>query len=130
MDILLDTCAFVWAVLEPSRLSAPAVAVLQAKDTAIHVSPLSSAEIACAVERGRLQLTEHWKPWFRRYVDANGWVCLPIDLDVIEEAYSLPPPFHDDPVDRMLVAVARLNHFPIVTADRRILGYPHVKTIW
>ena len=63
-------------------------------DTAVYVSAISCAEIACAVERHRIELDRHWKQWFRYYLDLNGWICLPIDLDVIEEAYSLPDPFH------------------------------------
>jgi PIN domain nuclease of toxin-antitoxin system len=48
----------------------------------------------------------------------------------MEEAFSLPSPFHADPADRMLVATARPHGLAILTADRRILDYPHVETCW
>ena len=130
MDILLDTCAVLWAAGVPSRLSVLATRILEAPDSVVHVSAITAAELACGVDRERIQLTEHWKPWFRRCLDVNGWNCLSLDLDVIEEAYSLPPPFHQDPADRMLVATARLRRLTIVTADEKILGYPHVATAW
>jgi PIN domain nuclease of toxin-antitoxin system len=45
-------------------------------------------------------------------------------------AYSLPPPFDPDPVDRLMVATARLRDFGLVTGDEKILEYPHVETVW
>jgi PIN domain nuclease of toxin-antitoxin system len=53
-----------------------------------------------------------------------------IGLDVVEEAYSLPEPFHRDPADRIIVATARRRDCPVVTADAKIRGYPHVRTLW
>ena len=130
MNILLDTCALVWAVSSPESLTEAARAALTAATTTVHVSPISCAEVACAVERDRLALDRHWKLWFRHFVELNGWRTVDLDLDVIEEAYSLPAPFHRDPTDRFLVATARLTNCTIVTADRRILDYPHVATLW
>lgn len=130
MNILLDTCALVWAVSAPESLTERARAALTAATTAVHVSPISCAEVACAVERNRLELDRHWKLWFRHFVELNGWRTIDIDLDIIEEAYSLPVPFQQDPADRFLVATARLADCTIVTADRKILDYPHVATLW
>ena len=48
----------------------------------------------------------------------------------MEEAYSLPDAFHADPVDRIITATTRLNHFTILTADKKILDYPHVDSVW
>ena len=53
--------------------------------------------------------------------------ALPVDLENIEEAYSLPGEFHSDPADRVLVAAARLNKLTLVTSDQKILDYPHVQ---
>ena len=53
-----------------------------------------------------------------------------MDLEIIEEAYSLPEPFHADPMDRILVATARVHGLTLLTADKAILSYPHVRTLW
>ena len=58
------------------------------------------------------------------------WTALPIDLESVQEAYSLPEPFHRDPADRLIVAEARRPRAAVVTADSRILEYPHVRTVW
>jgi len=128
--LLLDTCAIVWAISEPEAMTAKAREHIVAADAEVLYSPISCAEIACAVDRRSIELDRHWKTWFRHFVEGNGWQGVDIDLAVIEEAYSLPEPFHRDPADRILVATARLLSCPVVTADRRILDYPHVRTIW
>ncbi len=55
---------------------------------------------------------------------------VPIDLEIMEEAYSLPDHFHQDPVDRIIVAKERIFSCSIVTADNKLLEYPHVQTLW
>jgi PIN domain nuclease of toxin-antitoxin system len=128
--LLLDTCAVIWTILDPQALSESARSAIAASDEDISVSAISCAEIACLVERSRLTVEGHWKPWFRRHVELNCWDVLAVDLDTFEEAYSLPAPIHGDPADRILIATARLKGMSIVTADRKILDYPHVKTVW
>ena len=130
MKILLDTCCIIWVISQPKALSKRAAKLLVAEDSEIYVSPISAAELACAVDRGRIELNQHWKKWFRYYVDFNGWQLSNIDLNVIEEAYSLPETFHADPADRILTATARINDFTLLTADKKILDYPHVDAVW
>ena len=130
MTVVLDTCAIIWAVSEPERLPVRAARLLAAADTEACVSAISCAEIACAAERGRLELDLHWRRWFRHYVESNGWTVLPVQLESIEEAYALPRPFHRDPADRIIVAEARRLSASVVTADAKILDYPHVETVW
>jgi len=130
MRFLLDTCAVLWAVSEPEKLSTEGKRSLSDPAAEVFVSVISCAEIACAVERGRIEIDRHWKSWFRNYTELNGWQIVPIDLGVMEEAYSLPEYSHRDPADRIIVATARKFHLQIVTADRRMLDYPHVETVW
>ena len=128
MKYLLDTCAVLWVVAEPSRLSNHTQQLLTFETSEIYVSPISAAEIACAVKRERIKLDRHWRTWFRYYIEFNGWSVIPIDLEVVEEAYSLPDEFHADPADRIITATARLNALTVVTGDSKILEYPHVKS--
>lgn len=129
IKLLLDTCCIIWAVSDPESLSGSATALLEHTDSEISVSPISAAEIACATERGRIILDRHWKEWFRHYVNLNGWQIEPVDLDIIEEAYSLPGAFHADPADRIITATARLRNFTVLTSDRKILNYAYVNAV-
>lgn len=130
MKLLLDTCCIIWAVSSPTLLSRTVTSLLEAEDSVVSVSPISSAEIACAVSRGRIKLNRHWKIWFRHYIELNKWDLIDIDLDIMEEAYSLPEFSHNDPVDRIITATARLNNCTLMTADKKLLDYPHVTTVW
>jgi len=130
MKVILDTCALIWAVAEHERLTPSVKNVLTLTDTEIYISPISCSEVACAVDRGKIKLDRHWRIWFRHYVEKNGWYMYDIDLSIIEEAYSLPGMFHRDPADRIIVATARRLLCPIVTADKKIIEYPHVETVW
>lgn len=38
--------------------------------------------------------------------------------------------FHGHPSDRIIVATARAENAPLVTADQRIRVYRHLRTIW
>jgi PIN domain nuclease of toxin-antitoxin system len=130
MRVLLDTCGIIWAVSAPKELSKEVRSLVENPETEIFYSPMSCAEVAWGVQRKRILRDRHWKLWFRYYVELNDWRCVPMDLAIVEEAYSLPEPFHSDPVDRLIVATARLHGLQVVTADRKMLQYPHVQTVW
>ncbi|OQY04093.1 MAG: hypothetical protein B6I22_10245 [Desulfobacteraceae bacterium 4572_123] len=51
-------------------------------------------------------------------------------IEIMEEAYALPDIFHADPADRIITATARLNDYTILTADKKILAYPHANSAW
>lgn len=130
MNLLLDTCAMIWCVSAPDRLSADARKALTHAENRVFISPISCAEVACLAEAGKIVVKPHWRTWFNRAVTDNGWTVADIDLETVQEAYALPGPFHRDPVDRILVATARLRHMAVVTADRKILDYPHVSSLF
>ena len=129
MNLLLDTCAIIWCVSDPRKLSPEARKTLLGKESRVHVSAISCAEIACLADNGGITVKPHWRTWFNRAVADNGWSVLDINLATVQEAYSLPSPFHRDPADRFIVATARLHDLTIVTADRKILDYPHVSSM-
>jgi PIN domain nuclease of toxin-antitoxin system len=130
LDVLLDTCCLIWAASEPEQLTPKVADVLQAEDTAVGVSVISCAELACLADRQRIVLDRHWRQWFKEVIELNGWQVIDIDLQIVEEAYSLPGEYHRDPADRIIAATARLKHLTILTADQKILDYPHVETMW
>jgi len=129
MSLLLDTCAILWLSGDANRLSRKARQRVLDPGESIFISAISGGELACLSAKGRIVLPVHWRRWFRQAIEENGWKALPIELEVIEEAYSLPDQFHADPADRILVATARLNRFTLLTTDERILEYPHVPSL-
>ena len=45
------------------------------------------------------------------------------------ETVELPEPIHSDPANRIIIATALSLGATLVTKDRKIIAYPHVKTL-
>ena len=130
VKLLLDTCCIIWAASDPAQLSRAAIDVMEADSTEVHFSAISCAEVACLAERRRITLDRHWKVWFNDVIEMNQWSVVDIDVAIVQEAYSLPGSYHRDTANRFITATARLHGMSILTADEKILSYPHVATIW
>jgi PIN domain nuclease of toxin-antitoxin system len=63
------------------------------------------------------------REWYERAIALCRFSEIFITADMALAAYELPEPFHKDPADRLIVAIARLLKAPVVTTDRRILAY-------
>ncbi|MGD0538123.1 MAG: type II toxin-antitoxin system VapC family toxin [Verrucomicrobiota bacterium] len=130
MPYLLDTCAILFVAEKTADLSATTLSLIDdAPAGEVFVSAISVAELACLQERGRITLKQHWRVWWDTLLRRTGWPCLPITDQIMAEAYSLPPPVHRDPADRVLIATARLERLTLVTTDGKLRGYPHVPTL-
>jgi len=130
MPYLLDTCAILFVAEKTTDLSAATLGLIDAAPAGeVFVSAVSVAELPCLQERGIITLKQHWRVWWDALLKRTAWPCLPITAHVMAEAYSLPPPVHRDPADRVLIATARLERLTLVTTDGKIRGYPHVATV-
>jgi PIN domain nuclease of toxin-antitoxin system len=126
MRLLLDTCALVaLAEREPmQRAAVEAIRAAQAGGT-IFVPSVVALEIAQKAASGGIRLAagRSARAWFEAAVLRSRFRHLPVTADMALAAYELPEPFHKDPADRLIVAVARLLKAPVVTIDRRIIAY-------
>lgn len=130
MPYRLDTCAILFVAEKTTHLSPATLKLIdEASPGDVFVSAISVAELACLQERGKISLKQHWRRWWTTLLTRTGWTCLPITAEIMAEAYSLPPPIHRDPADRILIATARQERLTLVTTDRKILGYSHVPTV-
>ena len=126
---LLDTHVWIWSQESPDRLTQEAKEALVHPETRVWVSPVSTLEIARLRERGAITFKVALDWWIRQSAKALRAETIEVSHAIAMEAYSLPEPFHRDPADRILVATARCHDLRLVTADGRILAYPHVETI-
>ena len=124
MRLLLDTCAIIFFAENAGDLSRTATDQIQSPDAEVFVSAVSIGELACAADRKKVKFKQHWRIWWKETLRRNGWPCLPVTAEIVEEAYSL-----SDPVDRILIATARVERLTLVTTDGKILAYPHVSTL-
>jgi PIN domain nuclease of toxin-antitoxin system len=96
----------------------------------ILVSAISAREIAVLVDKGRLALDPDVADWLDQADLKEGLELVALDRQIGIDSIRLPGDFHKDPVGRIIIATARRLACPVVTADQRIIDYPHVKTVW
>ncbi len=82
------------------------------------------------IEKKRLVLNMGAERWIHEISQIDGVRFMPVDNEIALKSTALPGDFHKDPADRMIVATARKLAIPLVTADKKIINYPHVDTIW
>jgi PIN domain nuclease of toxin-antitoxin system len=94
------------------------------------VSAITAWEIGQLVDRGRIALASDLSAWLAILEAIPTVAFVAVDIEIGVKSVELPGIFHKDPADRIIVATARKYGVPIVTADEKIRGYPHVATIW
>jgi PIN domain nuclease of toxin-antitoxin system len=124
--ILLDTHIWFWWVSTPELLSKNQRDFLNATDEQVAVSIISLWEIALLESKGKIQLPCPVSDWFHLALDEPMVTVLDLSAEIIIDANNLPGEFHRDPADRMIVATSRILRAPLITADEKILKYPHV----
>jgi len=128
MDILLDTCTFLWAHLESNRLSTVAKQVFRNKEHTLYLSAISVWEIMVKHKLGSLQFDESPQDFITRCQEINQIASL--DLQPADVFYlDTLPSLHRDPFDRMLICQALNKGLIIMTPDSHIRTYP-IRTIW
>jgi PIN domain nuclease of toxin-antitoxin system len=126
--IVLDTHVLIWWRSAPSRLSAPAQAVIRSARS-IGVSAISCWETAMLVSRGRIALDREVDVWLQQAL--ADIAVVDVTCDVAAAAGSMDVErFLGDPADRLILATARDRGAQLVTADRALLKYAPDDTIW
>jgi len=130
--IVLDTHVLLWWVNDPATLSLSAKKIIEAavESRSVHVSCISSWEIALLVERGRLRLALDVRDWVCRCEALPFLTFVPLSNAIAVESVRLPDFPHVDPADRIIAATALSLGAVLVTKDDKLRNYPHVKTIW
>ncbi len=129
---LLDTNAWIWANMEPEKLSVKTRKLLSNprsyKD--LLLSAISIWEFSKLVEKRRIQISCHPEKWIWEALDMPCLRVVPITPTIAIRSTMLPQPFHNDPADQIIVATAREKNAVIITADRLIRSYKDVKCFW
>ncbi len=128
MNLLLDTCTFLWIIGDPTQLSARAWQLFTDPSNRSHLSVVSAWEIALKYSLRRLILQQPPDSLVPQQRVAHR-----IALLSLTEAAALYLPYlpriHKDPFDRMLVCQAIVDNLVILTPDPAIRQYP-VQTVW
>lgn len=128
MNILLDTCTFLWIANDAKELSTQAKKLYQNTDNLIFLSSVSVWEIVVKNKLGKLPLPEKPEIFIDKICKTYFIEIISLDIDAIFHLINLPD-FHRDPFDRMLICQAIDQDLILLTSDELIIQYP-VKTAW
>ena len=124
--LLLDTHIWVWHVEGDATQVAPGTTELLDRSGArsrLLVSDISYWEVAVKAAKGKISFAVDAAAWLQRAEKAPGIQFRALDRAVLLLSTRLAGAAHNDPADRMLIALAQLESIPLVTADRLIVEY-------
>ena len=127
--IILDTHVWIGYIDHPSQLPKPALDAIRGGREPIGISSISVWEVFMLERRGRLELRIPAALWVEKCERLALFHFVPVDNTIARLSVELPEPIHADPADRIIIATALSLGATLITKDRKILAYPHVKTL-
>jgi PIN domain nuclease of toxin-antitoxin system len=117
ISYLLDTHVLLWWLFNDPNLSSTCRDIISAPNHHIYVSSASTWEIATKYRIGKLPEAKELVENYSQILLQAKFIELAITSTHALRAGRLPIP-HRDPFDRMLMAQAELENFPILTSDQ------------
>lgn len=120
--LLLDTHIVLRWLSEPKRLSRDQARVLDRAHRhaeGLALSAITLVEVAILAGARRLSSKESLSQIFDTLQGDPAMRILPLTFEIADEVASLG--VLKDPVDRMIVATARVHRLQLVTSDQRII---------
>jgi PIN domain nuclease of toxin-antitoxin system len=127
--IVLDTHIWIRYIDDPTSLPKPALDIIRGGREPVGISSISVWEVFMLERRGRLELRIPAALWVEKCERLALFHFVPVDNTIARLSVELPEPMHADPADRIIVATALSLGATLVTRDRKLLAYPHVKTL-
>lgn len=127
--ILLDTCALLWLVLQPQRLSARALKGIATSRGKLAVSAISAFEVALKMRKRKLTLPLPADEWWKAALAHHGIESIPVSAEIALASVALHD-HHQDPADRIIIATALHHSAAIVTSDALFRNYEGVQIEW
>ena len=128
MNRLLDTHTFLWFWWDDPKLSDAAKEVIIDPNNRKLISTASRWEVAIKVSLKKLDLGGPFRGFIPQHMLRNNFESLSITDDHLAALIDLPF-HHRDPFDRLLIAQARWDEMPIVSADEQLDAYG-IERIW
>lgn len=128
MNLLLDTHALLWFLLDEVSLSKRARELIIGANESVFVSPASLWEIAIKISLGKYALSRPFTEFWNEQLDKNNFKVIPVTVAHVGRVVNLPF-HHRDPFDRLLIAQSLEEQIPIVSNDKWFDLYG-VKRLW
>jgi PIN domain nuclease of toxin-antitoxin system len=122
LKVLLDTHCWLWLCATPERFSKATLARLAEPKTVRVLSSASVWEIVIKHDLGKLRLPSAPRDFVTSRLAITKTEVLEISAAHALRVADLPG-HHRDPFDRMIVAQALVEGWPLLTADRLVARY-------
>lgn len=119
---LLDTHVWLWAVGSSQQLGRRTRTILENRANGLVLSIASAWEIAIKVRLGKLDVGGDIESFLRSRIRGTATEVLNIEFEHVVALAALPP-HHRDPFDRLLVAQAKHEGLPLLSADPWLRPY-------
>lgn len=129
MRLVLDTCALLWLSLEPESLSQKARRYCERiPETGCLIASISFFEIGLKVKSKKLSIGMSIDEFYENVVSTNMFEIVSIDEQIWFSSLKLRWE-HRDPIDRIIVAIAKLNNAFLLTKDEKMRKF-YKQSIW
>lgn len=132
MELLLDTHAALWYLLNSRKLSSTAQAAIEKSIQSgdiVFLSAISLVETIYLVEGGRVPFQALQRLDAALADPASGLAIMPVDRNVAEAVHKIPRSSVPDMPDRIIGATALQLKTPLVTRDTRLQSVG-IRTLW
>jgi len=116
MSYLIDTHILLWWIFDDPKLYTTCRDIIRNPNHRIFVSSASAWEIATKYRIGKLPEAKQLVEQYSQILNQGKFIELAITSAHALRAGSLPIA-HKDPFDRMIIAQAELENFPVITCD-------------
>lgn len=128
MNLLLDTQALLWFVLDDTQLSKRARESIVDANALVFVSPASLWEISIKISLGKYALPAPFASFWDTQLQINNFTLVPISISHTAQAAGLPF-HHRDPFDRLIIAQSLVEGLPVVSSDGMFDRYD-IERMW
>ena len=129
MNLLLDTQALLWFILDDPKLSRKALNTIVSTEGMIFISPASLWEIAIKISLGKYELPGAFQKFWNEQLHINDFTLLPVAISHTARVAELPY-HHKDPFDRLIIAQSLVEMLPVVSSDTMFDRYNGVQRVW
>ncbi len=132
MNYVLDTHVWVWWNMHPQKLSKKVKSLLSIPDRydELILSAISTWEFSKLLEKERIGISCNPEEWIAEALDMPKLRLAPLTPAIAYRSTTLPQPFNEDPADQIIVATAREENAAVLTKDKDMREYKHVRTLW
>ena len=130
--VVLDTHIIIWDALAVSKLSQKAKDAIDLADEegALMICDISMWEIAILIKKDRLYIEGTPAKLLQTILDARHYLVKGITPKIAEKSVNLDDEINNDPADRLIVATALVENYPLITADKNLRKAKSINTIW